>query len=276
MARPPKHTAQIRRSIFVSCGLSEKEALLYDIMLAHGAQSAAELEKLSGLKKNTYALLSALLTKKLAQRIKSSNKIVFRPAPPSVLTEIVDKTTHTLAQTKSTLTAMLPELTSTYRISVDKPIVRMYEGQTGLQDVFEDIYGPKQGDNIVWGCGDIERVNIEFPKHLEEKLIPMRMKNKWLAKSIFVNNPAGQNLHARDAEELRDSTLVDGSAYPMPAEIDVYEDKITMISFDRKEFIGLVIQNEAFAQTLRSIFSLAHTLSKKDQSKHHPDEPTKT
>jgi len=267
MARPPKHTAQIRRSVFVSCGLSEKEALLYDIMLTHGAQTASELEKLSGFKKNTYALLSALLSKKLAQRIKSNNKILFRPAPPSVLTEIVQKTAQSIAQTQSTLTAMLPELTSSYRISVDKPIVRMYEGQTGLQDVFEDIYGPKQGDNIVWGCGDIERVNIEFPKHLEEKLIPLRMKHKWLAKSIFVHNPAGQKLHENDAKELRDSSLVDGNTYPMPAEIDVYDDKITMISFEQQEFVGLMIENKAFAQTLRSIFTLAVQKAHELQSK---------
>lgn len=276
MARPPKHTAQIRRSIFVSCGLSEKEALLYDIMLTHGTQTAAELEKLSGLKKNTYSLLSALHSKKLAQRIKLGNKIVFRPAPPSVLSEIVQKTAHSLEQTKSTLTAMLPELTSTYRISVDKPIVRMYEGQEGLQEVFTDIYGPKSGDNIVWGCGDMERVNIEFPKHLEDQLIPLRMKHKWIAKSLFVNNSAGAVLHEKDAQELRDSVLVDKTAYPMPSEIDVYDDKITMISFERQDFVGLVIENKAFAQTLRSIFTLAHTLSKTVRANNHPDEPTKT
>lgn len=257
MARPPKHQTQLRRQLFMSCGLSEKEAALYDVLLTHGTMTGAELEKQSGLKKNTYALLSSLASKKLAVKVKSDGKLKYRPAPPSVLSEIVDHTARDLTRTKTTLTTMLPELTSSYRFSVDKPVVRLYEGAEGLKDVFTDIYGPKGGDNTVWGCADIERVNVEFPEYLKRELIPMRIKNRWLAKSVFVDNEHGRALKAGDKGELRESYLVPGGAYPMPAEIDVYDDKITMISFEKGEFVGLVIQNGAFAETLRSMFKLA-------------------
>jgi predicted transcriptional regulator len=278
MAHPPKHQTQLRRQLFVSCGLSEKEALVYDVLLSAGACSGADLERHTGLKKNTYALLASLAAKKLVTRHKTGARWLYRPAPPSVLAEIVDRTTRDLSQTKSTLTTMLPDLTSAYRVSVDKPVVRLYEGQEGLKEVFTDIYGPHGGDNVVWGCVDIERVDVEFPKHLQDTLIPLRLKNKWIAKSVFVDDEGGRALHADDAKQLRESALVDGADHPMPAEIDVYDDKITMISFERQEFVGLVIQNQAFADTLRSIFKLAFAKAKDGvQAARSPqrEEPTK-
>ena len=49
----------------------------------------------------------------------------------------------------------------------------------------------------------------------------------------------------------------------MPAEIDIYEDKIAMLSFNKDDFTGLVIENKAFAQTLRSIFKIGFDLTKR-------------
>lgn len=100
----------------------------------------------------------------------------------------------------------------------------------------------------------------------------MRKKYKWIAKSLFTNNAGGQALKACDNKELRESYLVDGNSYPLPAEIDIYDDKVTMLSFQQNEFVGIIIQNAPFAQTLRSIFMLAYQAARNLQTCALPQE----
>ena len=47
------------------------------------------------------------------------------------------------------------------------------------------------------------------------------------------------------------------STDPLPAEIDVYEDKIALLSFTKGKFVGILIQNQDIATSLKTIFKLA-------------------
>ncbi|MDP1721622.1 MAG: helix-turn-helix domain-containing protein [Candidatus Gottesmanbacteria bacterium] len=244
--------------LFRHAGLSEKQATLYRLLLTDGEARPSTLSKKSGIKRgNVYALLKDLAFRGLVTEFEKDKVTFFRPEPPEKLANIIEARQKDVEMAKSLAADLLPRLTSQWKTSINRPLVSHYEGKDGMEKVLEDIYGPKSGDNIVWGCVDIERMHIEFPEKLDKKLIPLRQKHKWIAKSVFVDNPGGRALKSRDHQELRESSLVDGSAYPLPAEIDVYDDKITMLSFEQNEFVGLIIQNESFAQTLRSIFKLA-------------------
>ncbi len=245
--------------LFRHAGLSEKQAKLYRLLLIDGEARPSSLSKKSGLKRgNVYALLKDLSFRGLVTEFEKEKVTYFRPEPPEKIATLIEAREKDVAIAKSLAQTLLPRLTSQWKTSINRPIVSHYEGKDGMEKIFEDIYGPKRTDNIVWGCVDIERVHVEFPEQLEKKLIPMRKKYRWLAKSIFVDNPGARKLQSRNSQELRESYLIDGKTYPLPAEIDVYDDKITMLSFEQNEFVGLIIQNASFAQTLRSIFKLAY------------------
>ncbi len=83
-----------------------------------------------------------------------------------------------------------------------------------------------------------------------------------MALTFFGDSPVAKELQKNDATSYRESFLLDKEEYPMPAEIDIYQDRVAMLSFKKGEFLGLVIENEDFAQSLRSIFKLAHNLMK--------------
>lgn len=256
--------------LFRHAGLSEKQAKLYRILLADGEQRPAFLSRKSGIKRgNTYALLRDLKNRGLVSEFEKSKITYFRPEPPTQLLVLIAGREKDLHIARDLACDMVPRLTSQWKAAINRPIVQLYEGKEGMEKVFEDIYGPKGDDKVVWGCVDIERVHIEFPKQLEKKLIPMRRKYKWFAKSIFTDNDGGKALKVRDIKELRESYLVDGETYPLPAEIDIYDDKITLLSFEQQEFVGLIIQNAPFAQTLRSLFKLAY------QAAQNPPKPAR-
>ncbi len=85
----------------------------------------------------------------------------------------------------------------------------------------------------------------------------MRMKNRVTAYSLIADSPQARGVKKNDKTQLRKSILIDKKKYPLPAEIDVYEEKIAMLSFNKGEFVGIIVENKDLAESLRSIFKLS-------------------
>jgi sugar-specific transcriptional regulator TrmB len=242
--------------LFRHAGLSEKQAKLYRLLLITGEERPSVLARKSGIKRaNTYALLIDLARHGLVHQFEKDKIIYFRPESPKRLSDIIEARQKEAAIAKELSQDLLPNLTSQYNLSVGKPTISYFEGEEGVKTVFRDIYAPKK--EPVLGCVDLETANTVFPSYITHDLIPLRVKNKLFAYSIVADSPAAQVLKRQDASQLRKTVLVSKDTYPLPAEIDLYEDKIAMLSFEKGKFIGMIIQNKSFATTLRSIFKLA-------------------
>ena len=240
------------KSLLISSGLSSKEALIYMFLLEKGSVKASTIFKsFPKLKKgNTYALLDKLEKKKLVTK----KGVLFEPLPPQNLLTRLKKKTQNLKNSLKYLEESLPELTSKYKLSVGKPTIKYFEGLDGIKDVFEDIYSPKE---VVYGCVDLEQADKALPAYIVNKLIPKRIKNQVKAISFVADSKQARQIKKDDQNQLRETHLVDQEKYPLPAEIDVYEDKIAMLTFTKGDFLGLLIENEDLATTLKSIFRLA-------------------
>jgi hypothetical protein len=239
--------------------LSDKAALVYDLIFQNGLMTAAELEKQSQLKKNTYHLLKELETKKLILKMQKNGRAHYQVRPPENLQALLQAQVAATKQTQEIFTDLLPDLKSHYAVSVGKPTVQYFEGVSGLQTVFNDIYAKK--NTPVYGCVDLEKTEKVFPKEVTKTLIPLRIKNQLFAYSLIAKSSLAEKVRASDKEHLRVSKLIDKKLYPIPAEIDVYENKIALMSFEKGDFVSMVIENEAFATTLRSIFKLVFELT---------------
>ncbi len=162
----------------------------------------------------------------------------------------------------------MSDLISSYIISVEKPVITTYEGEEGLKKVFQDIYAKK--NEPVYGCVDLEKSDEAIPSYVTNKLIPLRIKNEVFAKSFIASSVQAEEVYKKDSESLRESVLLNKLNFPLPAEIDVYEDKIAMMSFSKGQFVGLLIQNKDMATSLKSIFSLAFEMAKENSPSPKP------
>ena len=249
-----KTATHLRRQLFISLGLSDKEAFLLDMIFTHGTVNAAFLEKESSFKKNTYHLLKSLEEKKLVIKLKKDGKVAYQAQSPEILESLLKKQQQNLVQTQEFLQEMLPDLQSTYAMTVGKPTIRYYEGESGIYTIFCDIYAKKT--EPVYGCVDLEKTDSVFPSHVLKNLIPLRVQNKLFAYSLVADSEQAREIQQKDPQQLRKTVLVDKEKYPLPAEIDVYEDKIAFLSFEKGSFIGTVIENKHFATTLKSVFKM--------------------
>lgn len=249
-------------AILIKLGFSEKEIAVYQAILLLGEATAGEIVKKAHLKRGiTYAILYDFERKGLVIRMVKKGKTYFQAGSPEMLQSVVERKKTEVEDVSSELNRALPELVSHYKLAVNKPTVRYFQGTEGLRSVFKDIYAPKE--DKVYGCVDLEIADTVFPSHIVDDLIPLRIKNKLFAETLLAASPAAEEVAKDDQRQLRHTVLVDKKEFPLPAEIDVYEDKIAMLSFAKGEFVGIIIENKDLAESLRSIFKLALTTGHK-------------
>lgn len=225
-------------------------------MLEHGQLSASEITSKTKHKRGmVYKFLEDLKNKNLISTTTKNKKTYFRPLNPNNLLDSLQNKRKEINSQLTSLEAVLPELNSAYLMNEVRPTIMHFEGIAGIKKVFEDIYSPKE--EPVYGCVDLEKSDEAVPEYIIKKLIPKRIKNKVKAISFVANSKQAEEVHSNDAQALRESKLIDKKKYPLPAEIDVYEDKVALLSFDKKKFAGILIQNKDIATSLKSIFKLA-------------------
>jgi hypothetical protein len=148
------------------------------------------------------------------------------------------------------------ELTQNTRAG-SRPKITFYEGLSGLQKVYEDTLTSKTGLKS-WGSYDANK--IALPSYF--RTYYMRRAKKGVAmKSIHPDTPLSREHQARDGQELRESALVPQDRLNFTPEIQIYGDKINIVSW--KEKLGIIIQSAEIADAMNSIFEFCFDAAKK-------------
>lgn len=79
------------------------------------------------------------------------------------------------------------------------------------------------------------------------------------------NTPLAQTRLRNDKKEKRELAIVDKKEYPIPTEIDVYNNKVMIASW--REKLGVIIESQEIADTLKTIFKLAYKEASKRKVK---------
>ncbi len=257
MSIKTQNTRNTLRYILQAIDLSDKEATLYEMALNTGTSTASKLAKVTGLKRGiTYAALAKLIEQGLMLQSTRQGSSHFTAIHPQTLKEKIQQKQQELTAVGSLLDQHLPRLARVYKTAIGKPVVRFFEGEQGIMEVFERIYAPK--DEPVYGCVDLDIADRVFPDYIVNKLIPKRVKNGVLAITILPATAKTQNLQKSDLKQLRKSSLIDAKKYPLPAEIDVWGDTVALMTFKDGEYIAMLIEQPDIATTMRSLMKLAH------------------
>lgn len=248
--------------ILTSLGLTPEQVDIYESLLTHGPQTAGSLAKTTQVQRTyIYRVAGELVTKGLVAIDKKGKTSLYIPQSPDHLLTQAEEMKSKATQAQKALEGILPSLKTKYQAIETRPLITYYEGIEGLNKIFQDIYAPKS--EPVYGCVDLEKAQGAVDDKIMAELIPLRIRNNVKAMTLLAESEKAEDVHKKDGESLRESVLLDKKDYPMPAEIDVYEDKIAMLSYHKGEFVGALIQNRDIATSLKSIFRLAFEAKKK-------------
>lgn len=236
-------------------GLSDKQAKVYLAVLELGEASALQISRHSGVNRVTcYQALDRLAAEGLVREVKVEGKSRFvAEMPKKLLENLLDKKISTERQILA-LEKVLPELESLYNYSEVKPKIRFYEGVEGLKQIYQDTLEEKKE---ILAFTAYHRVDASLKRWLDKHYVPQRVKRNIFAKVIAPSSEFAQKFKRLDSRQNRHTLLVPADKFPFSIEVNIYGNKVAIISFVKKEMMGVIIESKEVAATFRLIFQLA-------------------
>lgn len=242
--------------IFEKLGLTSTEATLYDFLLNRGEMPAFKIIEDLNIKRATaYKSLYGLEKRGLVS-IEDRDKILhFKPLSPDKLATIADSKLDEAKQIKSEIVSLLPSLSSTYTLTVEKPVIRTFEGVDGIKEIYMDTLREK---SPIFAALTTATVEPSLFKWLTSYYAQERVKAGIEAKVIASTGDWAGEYHKLDKDELRETRLVPQSEYPFEHEVDIYGDKIAFIDYKKgSKLIGVIISHPTITKTTYALWKLA-------------------
>ena len=239
------------QNILQNTGLTEKEAKVYLNLLQLKEALPSTIAKRSEVKRPTaYLILDQLVKKGLVSKIKKGPYYYFQPVSPHSLLEDEYNRFKNLEKA-------LPDLLNLHRSFLVKPQVSFFEGKEGLIRIMEDTLTAKT-DLLCWADVSLATGTLladYYPTYVEKKV-----KNKIWLRGIFSYDKEALKYKKLGKEQLREVYLIPKEDFPFKNEINIYDDKVAIISHEDQ--MGVIIQNKNIADTQRSIFKFAFKYAK--------------
>ncbi len=239
------------KEILKESGFLDKEIAIYLTILELGRGTVAEISRKAGINRSTgYVILDSLASKNLVNISGKEPKQEYVALSPIKLIEYLNKQAEIQKNLAESALEILPELTLMHNVG-DRPKISFYEGLEGLEHVYEDSLSSK-GD--IYSTSTYEEMHETLPKYFST-YYERRAKKKIFIHTFVADTPLAHKRKANDQIEYRDTTLVPQNEFPVPTDIEIYNDKVMIASW--KEKLGIIIESKEIATTLRSVFKLA-------------------
>lgn len=239
-------------------GLSLKEIAVYLASLELGESTVIDIAKKSDVNRTTiYPIIDSLKEKGLLSLVQKGKKQYFYAESPNKIRSFVDSKINELEASKESLPELIKQLSALENRRGDKPVVRFYEGNEGINSMMEEFLytSEKIGDSDLDG----NKIFIAYSRDLQEETVSAKereyrrkIRNEAGVKAVYLYTKKSGTL---DNDASHERIKVDQDKFPLLAHLAVFKDRIRMISYTKKNAI-LIIDKE-FAETLRSILRLA-------------------
>ncbi len=229
-------------------GLDAKEAKIYLAGLQLGPTTIVELAKASGIKRSTvYEVIESLKEKNMINVSQKGKRKVFIVQEP-------DNLLLYLKQKENVLSQIMPDLEALKNTSANKPAIRIFEGQSGLEQIYEDMI-KKEGELLILAAPR-EKIAKGLMDFLHEWRY-RRYKARVPARRININetnDKNNDNQKVEKPEKIEVIKYLSAENYPFSVGVYIYRNKVAFISYAEQEMVGVVIRSPELSKTMKMIF----------------------
>lgn len=224
--------------ILQNIGLDQKETKIYLASLALGASTAPEIAKKAGLNRVTaYDVLKRLADNGWVSAIEKKRGSIFTATNPEIM--IHNTRVRAIEAEKA-----IPEFLSLSGSIQKKPRISYYQGIQGLKNVYEETLRSK--DKILYTITHPDNLFEIFGKdYFYKYYFKQRIKQNIKIKALIPDTKEGKITLEKPKKYLREVKLFSAKKYKIPNEIQIWDNKIALISL--KDKMGVVIENEEIA-----------------------------
>ncbi len=236
----------------IKLGLSPEESKVYLAVLELGGAHVSLIAKKAQVNRVAcYHTLGKLIKRGLINSLEKNKIKYFTIENPKT---IVTKQRELLQKAEK----LLPELLALRNSSSYNPKIQYYEGLEGIKNIFEDTLDTKE----LLGYTNL----AQLPNVIPEDYLKQYAKNK-LAKNIktrMLSPISKKGLRYLDTyypknfdRNLVEILFINPKQFMFEYEINIYGDKVSIVSLNPDELIGLIIESPFYSKTQRGIFNLS-------------------
>lgn len=232
----------------IDLGLKSQEAKIYLACLKLGQSTVGNIADEADVQRTfVYDILDNLHEKGIVSKVLLRGKMHF-----SVIS--IDQFKKLQQSKLDAFEKLLPEFKAIEKTVGDRPKVRFYEGREGLKIALQDTLNQEYGGEIfAYATGE---GFYDEEKQFINDYLKQRIKKRISVRALGPDNPINRDYVAHDKEQLRETRLVPQDIYPFTNEIDIYGNKLLIMSL-QGELLAVIIESESIAKTQRAIFELA-------------------
>jgi len=240
----------INENIIDKIGLTDKESALYELLLSTGETTAGKLIKNSGLKRATvYTVLDSLIKKNLVEQTELAPIIKYQAKHPYVLKELAESRVREIQSAGGELDALLPSLAHLYGEHHNRPGVSFYSGKEGIIKIYETILAQNQPIDSIEEKGDMLAYIPDYVPVFVKKRVQKKLPNR-------VISPDTNKYNVSNPDKFITAKTLPAEQFPFRMDIKIAGDKVSLITFNKEEAGGVLIDNREIADNFKMIFEL--------------------
>lgn len=235
-------------NLLSNLGLNKNEALLYEILLSQGPQSAKQLFGKGPLtRSNIYNVMEGLKKLNLiTETLDKSRKIVFRAEPPAKLEKILADKEQAMSLSKAEFYAHLPTLEQMFLYTQDRPVIKYYEGYAGVTKIYNETLTDQPDE--MWVIVSKYSFTI-MDSFLHDYII--KRKELGIRTKIISSKPITSEMLIKDKDNNLERRFFET---PFPTEINIFKNKVALLSY-REKILGMIIEDKDYADAMRILFT---------------------
>lgn len=241
-----KDRAMHINQLLTKLGFSQNESKIYLAALESGLSSAQDIASRAGIKRTTgYSVLSYLVNRGIVGKSKIKGKTRFLAEPPERLLTLINELEKGIKQA-------LPELSAIYNKNETKPKITFYEGDSAIQNIYEDTLKEKPEEILEWNTNAYFEGQADVDPHYIQKRVSLNIKarriagkgSKWDSKHRYL-----------DAKELSQTTIVPKELFDPKIEVNIYNNKVAFLNY--AENMSVIIESKPIAEAMRQAYELS-------------------
>ena len=231
-------------------GFEPSVAQIYTILAESGELSVGQIVEKSKLSRaGAYDALNLLLAQAYIEYRKEGRNAFYKAVHPDKLYGLIEEKRRETTQLEDEVKGAIKALTGAFNLTQNKPGVRFFEGIDGIREVIFDSLSAKK-EILTFLDVDatqqhIEDINREYVK----ERVRLGIKKRQIAPDTEKTRTRYQNY-----SPLLEVRLMPPNIKPFQTSIQIYNNTVSFSTLNDKKMIGIIIEDEQIAMTIRSLF----------------------
>jgi sugar-specific transcriptional regulator TrmB len=259
-------------NILKKIGLNKKEAQVFISLLELGSQPASVVGKKAGINRSTtYLILEALIKRGYVNQHVRADVKYFTAADPQTIVKSLESKEKEIEENRNEFIELLPDFYALTNPLSIKPKVKFYEGEEGVKRAMNDTLSSTE-PILAWSAYNswlnttpkLHKFVKDYAKERVEKYkIPVKVlveDTKTVRKYLLTEYPPLSS----KKDPLMEIRWIPKDVPHFENEINIYNDKVSIVSLAKNELLGIVIESHEISKTHKAIFEMAWKAGKKN------------